>query len=95
MIVSFADVGRGLKTRDGGKLSEFAIAGLDQKWHWAEAEIVSRNQIKVWSASVPHPVAVRYAFNNNPKNPNLTNDTGLPTSPFRSDQWPGPTDGKR
>lgn len=95
LLVSFDDVGRGLKTRDNGKLSEFAIAGVDRKWYWAEAEIVGRNEVKVWSPSVPKPVAVRYAFNSNPRNPNLTNDTGLPASPFRSDNWPGPTDGKR
>ena len=95
MMVTFDDVGRGLKSRDDGKLAEFAIAGADKKWYWAEAQIVGRNQVKVWSASVPKPVAVRYAFNNNPKNPNLTNDSGLPASPFRSDNWPGPTDGKR
>jgi len=95
MLVTFDDAGRGLKTRDNGKPAEFAIAGGDKKWYWAEAEIVGRNQVKVWSPSVPHPLAVRYAFNNNPKNPNLTNDSGLPASPFRSDKWPGPTDGKR
>jgi len=95
LVVTFDDAGAGLKSRDGGKLSEFAVAGADKKWYWAEAEIIGRNQVKVWSKSVPQPVAVRYAFNNNPKNPNLTNDTGLPASPFRSDNWPGPTDGKR
>jgi sialate O-acetylesterase len=95
LLLTFADVGQGLKTRDGGKLEEFAIAGADRKWYWAEAKIVGRNQVKVWSPSVSQPVAARYAFNNNPKNPNLTNDSGLPASPFRSDDWPGPTDGKR
>jgi sialate O-acetylesterase len=95
MLVVFDDAGSGLKTRDGGKPAEFAVAGADKKWYWADAEIVSRNQVKVWSPSVPKPVAVRYAFNNNPRNPNLTNDGGLPASPFRSDNWPGPTDGKR
>jgi len=95
LILTFADVGTGLKTRDGGKLAEFAIAGADHKWYWAEAEIIGKKQVKVWSSSVPKPEAVRYAFNNNPKNPNLTNDSGLPASPFRSDNWPGPTDGKR
>ena len=95
LIVSFDEAGRGLKTRDNGKPTEFAVAGEDRKWYWAEAEIVGRNQVRVWSSSVPKPVAVRYAFNNNPRNPNLTNETGLPASPFRSDNWPGPTDGKR
>jgi sialate O-acetylesterase len=95
LIVSFDDAGRGLRSRDNRELSEFAIAGEDRKWYWADAEIVSRNEVKVWSRSVSKPSAVRYAFNNNPRNPNLTNDTGLPASPFRSDNWPGPTDGKR
>ena len=95
LLLTFDDVGRGLKTRDNGKPAEFAIAGEDKKWYWAEAEIVGKNKIKVWSKSVSKPVAVRYAFNNNPRNPNLTNDSGLPASPFRSDTWPGPTDGKR
>lgn len=95
MLLTFTNVGKGLRVRGGGKLADFAIAGEDRKWYWAEAEIVGRNRIKAWSASVPRPIAVRYAFNNNPKNPNLTNDTGLPASPFRTDTFPGPTDGKR
>ena len=95
LLVTFMDVGRGLKTRDSGKPAEFAIAGEDHKWYWAEAEIVGKNQVRVWSKSVAKPVAVRYAFNNNPRNPNLTNNSGLPAEPFRSDNWPGPTDGKR
>lgn len=95
MLVSFDDTGRGLRTKDGAAPTEFAIAGEDHKWYWAQAKIVSKNLVRVWSSSVPHPVAVRYAFNNNPKNPNLTNDGGLPASPFRSDNWSGPTDGKQ
>jgi len=51
--------------------------------------------VEVWSDLVRQPEAVRYAFNNNPRDPNLTNETGLPAAPFRSDDWPGPTDGKR
>ena len=56
---------------------------------------MSRDRVEVWSDAVSQPVAVRYAFNNNPRHPNLTNDTGIPAAPFRSDDWPGPTDGKR
>jgi len=59
------------------------------------AEIKGRNRVVVWSSDVPQPEAVRYAFNSNPRNPNLTNDTALPAAPFRSDNWSGPTDGKR
>jgi len=95
IVLTFVDVGEGLRIRDADKLSEFAIAGEDHKWHWTEAKIVGKNRVEVWSATVPQPLAVRYAFNNNPKNPNLTNETGLPAAPFRTDNWPGPTDGKR
>jgi sialate O-acetylesterase len=95
IILTFDEVGNGLKTRKGDKPEEFAIAGADRKWHWAEARIIGKNRIEVWSPKVAQPLAVRYAFNSNPKNPNLTNDTGLPASPFRTDSWPGPTDGKR
>lgn len=95
IVLTFDEAGAGLKIRDGDKLDEFAIAGADHKWVWAEAKIVGKNQVEVWSPAVTQPLAVRYAFNNNPKHPNLTNETGLPASPFRTDDWPGPTDGKR
>lgn len=95
IIVRFDETGAGLKIRDGDKLDEFAIAGADHKWYWANAKISGKNAIEVWSDAVPQPVAVRYAFNNNPRHPNLTNETGLPAAPFRSDNWPGPTDGKK
>ncbi|HEU4387219.1 MAG TPA: sialate O-acetylesterase [Blastocatellia bacterium] len=95
IVLTFADVGTGLRIRDGERLDEFAIAGADHKWYWAEAKIIAKDRVEVWSSAVPQPLAVRYAFNNNPKHPNLTNETGLPASPFRTDDWPGPTDGKR
>lgn len=95
ILLTFDEAGAGLKIRDGDKLDEFAIAGADHKWVWAEAKIVGKNRVEVWSPAVTQPLAVRYAFNNNPKHPNLTNETGLPASPFRTDDWPGPTDGKR
>ena len=95
LVLTFDDVGSGLRIRDGDKLQEFAVAGEDRKWHWAEARIVGKDRVEVWSSEVPRPVAARYAFNNNPRQPNLTNDTGLPAAPFRTDDWPGPTDGKR
>ncbi len=95
IVVTFSEAGGGLKLRSGNRPEEFAIAGADRKWYWAEAKVVGRNRVEVWSPQVSQPVAVRYAFNNNPKNPNLTNDTGIPAGPFRTDNWPGPTDGKR
>lgn len=95
IVLTFANIGSGLKIRDGDQLDEFAIAGADKQWHWAQARIVGKDRVEVWSAGVSQPLAVRYAFNNNPKHPNLTNESGVPASPFRTDSWPGPTDGKR
>jgi sialate O-acetylesterase len=95
IILTFDDVGNGLKIKDGDKLDEFAIAGADKKFVWAEAKIVGKNKIEVSSPAVSQPVAVRYAFNSNPKHPNLTNDSGLPASPFRTDNFADPTAGKR
>jgi sialate O-acetylesterase len=76
----------GLKAKDGGKLKGFAIAGADKKFVWANAEI-DGDHIVVSSPDVPAPVAVRYAWADNPEC-NLINATGLPASPFRSDDWP-------
>jgi len=39
---------------------------------------------------VPNPVAVRYAWADNPAC-NLANGAGLPASPFRTDDWPWTT----
>src|SRR5688500_19525526 len=95
IVLTYDDVGSGLRIRDGDKLNEFAIAGEDKKWFWADAKIVGKNKIEVSSPSVAAPKALRYAFNSNPKHPNLTNDSGLPASPFRTDDWPDPTAGRR
>ena len=95
IMLTFDNVGKGLKIKDGENLDEFAIAGPDKKWLWAEAKIVGRNKVEVSSPSVTDPVAVRYAFNSDPKHPNLVNDAGLPATPFRTDNWPDPTAGKR
>lgn len=95
IILTFDNVGSGLKIGNSEKLNEFAIAGFDQKFVWAEAKIVGKNKIEVYSPNISNPVAVRYAFNSNPKNPNLTNNSEIPASPFRTDNFPDPTAGKR
>jgi sialate O-acetylesterase len=79
----------GLKTADGGPLKGFAIAGEDHKFVWAEARIEG-NDVVVWNKDVTKPVAVRYAWADNPIC-NLYNKAGLPASPFRTDTWPGVT----
>ena len=45
-------------------------------------KIKGKNQIMLSSDTVAEPVAVRYAWADNPDNPNLYNKEGLPASPF-------------
>ena len=85
VVVSFNHVGGGLEAR-GGDLGGFAIAGDDGTFVWAEAKIEG-DQVIVWSDAVPEPIAVRYAWGNNPDNANLYNAEGLPATPFRTDTW--------
>jgi sialate O-acetylesterase len=68
------------------KLVGFQIAGDDQKWFPADAKI-DGSTVVVSNSSVPHPVAVRYAWGNAP-DCNLYNKEALPASPFRTDDWP-------
>lgn len=68
------------------ELKGFSIAGADQKFVWATAKIEGNNVV-VSSPQVLKPVAVRYAWADNPEC-NLYNKEGLPASPFRTDQWP-------
>lgn len=85
----FAHTDGGLVAGDGGKLTGFALAGDDKSFVWAEAE-VEGDTVVVSSPRVPAPVAVRYAWADNPEC-NLCNGAGLPASPFRTDDWPGGT----
>lgn len=87
----FTHVGAGLESREGA-LQGFAVAGADRKFHWADARIEG-NTVVVSSGDVPGPVAVRYAWGDSPRC-NLFNHDGLPASPFRTDDWPGITEGK-
>ena len=85
--VTFDQSGSGLKSRDGGPLKRFEIAGPDKVWHWADAKIDSPNSVLVSSPQVKQPAAVRYAWAANPEGANLVNSEGLPTSVFRTDTW--------
>jgi sialate O-acetylesterase len=87
IILSFSNVGSGLTTNDGEEPSEFAIAGADKKFVWAKAKIEG-DKIIVWSDDVQNPVYVRYAWADNPVNPNLYNKEGLPASPFQATVTP-------
>jgi sialate O-acetylesterase len=98
ITLKFTDTDGGLvaKSREGcltagSELKYFAIAGSDKKFVWEKAKIED-DKIIVWNDSVPNPVAVRYAWADNPDTANLYNKAGgashtvyLPASPFRTD----------
>jgi sialate O-acetylesterase len=95
ILLSFSNTGSGFSIRDKyGYVKGFAIAGADQKFAWANA-FLEGDKIVVYNASVKDPVAVRYAWGNNPDDANLYNKEGLPASPFRTDTWPGISKGQK
>lgn len=84
IIINFSQTAQGLITIDGEELSSFAIAGVDKKFVWAKAKIVG-NTVEVSSEEISEPKYVRYAWADNPVNPNLYNTEKLPASPFSTD----------
>jgi sialate O-acetylesterase len=86
-LVSFDHVGGGLDTFDVREPRGFAVCGEDRLWHFAQATITGEDSIEVWSEAVPAPVAVRYAWADNPV-ANVQNKEGLPLTPFRTDDFP-------
>jgi len=84
VVIRFDNIGGGLITNDGEAPSEFAIAGTDKKFVWAKARI-ENDHVIVWNDALVEPKYVRYAWADNPVNPNLYNKEGLPASPFRTD----------
>jgi sialate O-acetylesterase len=84
IILTFTNVGSGLTAKGDVGLSCFAISGADSQFVWAQTK-VEGNTVIVWSEDVANPVAVRYAWADNPQGANLFNIEGLPASPFRTD----------
>lgn len=85
IIISFSNAGSGLIAKGSNELKHFAIAGADKKFVWVRARIKG-NKVEVWNDSIANPVAVRYAWADNPDTANLYNNEGLPASPFRTDK---------
>lgn len=76
----------GLTVNSKAERSNFIIAGKDRKFVWAQAKIEG-NQVLVWSNEIKNPVAVRYAWADNPGKSYFYNAANLPMSPFRTDNW--------
>lgn len=82
----------GLMVPGDDDIKGFTIAGADRKFYYADSRIEG-NEIVVSRYRVQRPVAVRYGWAQNPMC-NVYNNAGLPMSPFRTDNWPGITEGK-
>ncbi|GIV38054.1 MAG: 9-O-acetylesterase [Cyclobacteriaceae bacterium] len=85
IIITFSNTGSGLTANDNQPLRYFSIAGANKKFVWARARIKD-NKVVVWNNAVSRPVAVRYAWADNPEGANLYNKEGLPASPFTTEQ---------
>src|SRR5690606_31280576 len=84
--VRFDNIGGGLVVREGGELQTVYVAGVDRRFYPAKASIEGTTVVAA-SPEVPDPVALRYAWADNPGGCNLYNAEGLPASPFRTDDW--------
>lgn len=91
--ITFSEVGEGLivghkhllnpvSEVKNQPLKWFEIKGKDGEWYSAQAKIISKNKVEVWSEEGLMPMAVRYAWSSNPEGANLYNNHGLPASVF-------------
>ena len=95
ILLEFDYTGDGIVSTDNESLRYFTIAGDDQVFHPAKAEILGGGKtIAVSSRLARNPVSVRFAWSHDAQH-NLGNKAGLPASPFRTDVWPGKTDNNR
>lgn len=86
-VVTLDTFGSAIRTVDVTEAKGFAVCGEDKKWAWADAKVIGKDKVEVSAAGVAKPVAVRYAWADNPVCNVFTNE-GLPVTPFRSDDFP-------
>jgi sialate O-acetylesterase len=96
VILTFDNVGEGLKSADGKELNWFEVSGGAQKdgsgpyvYAKAIARVIGKNQIEVHSPQVAVPKYVRFSWHMFARN-NLINSEGLPAFPFRTDDYKNP-----
>ncbi|MCE9631386.1 MAG: sialate O-acetylesterase [Planctomycetia bacterium] len=90
IVLSFDHATGGWRPFDVAEPRGFTIAGADRKFVAAKAAVLGDGRIEVWSETVADPVAVRYAWADNPVC-NMYSGAGLPLTPFRTDDFPGLT----
>ncbi len=85
--LTFDCFGSSLRAFDVAEVKGFAVCGADKTWRWANAKLNGTDKVEVWSDEVGAPVAVRYAWADNPVC-NLMSADCLPVTPFRTDDFP-------
>lgn len=93
LVLSFSATGS-LRPADAnryGYLRGFSVAGPDGRFVWAKAYLLDENRVVVFADGVKEPAEVRYGWADNPCDNDLTDDSGLLASPFRTDDRPGIT----
>lgn len=85
-VVTLDYFGSNLRPFDVAEAIGFAVCGEDKVWHWAKGKILPGDRIEVTSEKVEKPIAVRYAWADNPVC-NLFSKDGLPVTPFRTDSF--------
>lgn len=85
--LAFDTFGTNLYTFDVDEARGFAVCGEDKVWHWAKGKVTGPSTIEVSCEQVAKPVAVRYAWADNPVC-NVYGADGLPLTPFRTDDFP-------
>jgi sialate O-acetylesterase len=94
-VLTFDVLGGGLvaKGSGAGTVNGFTICGEDKYFYPAKA-VIKGDTVLVSCEKVSKPIAVRFGWSNYPLC-NLFNKAGIPASPFRTDDFPLTTEGKR
>jgi sialate O-acetylesterase len=85
-IVTINCFGSALRAFDVEEAIGFAVCGEDKVWHWAKGKVLGNDKVELTCEAVAKPIAVRYAWANNPAC-NLSSQEGLPLTPFRTDDF--------
>jgi sialate O-acetylesterase len=85
-VITLDMFGSTLRPFDTPDAVGFAICGEDKVWQWAKGKVIQPDKVEVSSDKVAKPIAVRYAWADNPVC-NLFSNDGLPVTPFRTDDF--------
>jgi sialate O-acetylesterase len=86
VVITFDCFGSSLRPFDVDEVRGFAVCGEDKTWRWAAGKVLGNDKVELSCPGVSKPIAVRYAWADNPVC-NLFTSEGLPVTPFRTDNF--------